>query len=212
MATLETDLEAGGYLLRVRQAGALDGRPIVHFHGTPGCRLELVWAEATAEAEGVRLITFDRPGYGRSPSAGFGLLSMARAALEVAEALGVERLWTMGQSGGGPFALATAFVAGDHVVAAGSASGAAPFMLVPGAEADMWEADKEGLRLLPTDPDGAVEAVASGVALPNRPPYHAPGNRAPRYLRPSRQHVERTNRAAPLTTVGSVRTQAPHLV
>jgi pimeloyl-ACP methyl ester carboxylesterase len=161
----ETDIEAGGYLLRVRVAGALDGRPTVHFHGTPGCRLELVWAEATAEAEGVRLITFDRPGYGRSPSAQFGLLSVAHAVLQVAEALGVERFWTMGQSGGGPFALATAFVAGDQVVAAGSASGAAPLMLLPDADADMWEADKEGVRLLPTDPDAAVEAVAGGLDL-----------------------------------------------
>jgi pimeloyl-ACP methyl ester carboxylesterase len=79
--------------------------------------------EATAAAEGVHLITFDQPGYGRSPSVRFGLLSIARAALEVADALGVERFWTMGQSGGGPFALATAFVAGDRVAAAGSASG-----------------------------------------------------------------------------------------
>jgi pimeloyl-ACP methyl ester carboxylesterase len=127
--------------------------------------LELVWGEATAAAEGVRLISFDRPGYGRSPAARFGLVSIARAALEVADALGIERFWTMGQSGGGPFALATAFVAGDRVAAAGSASGAAPCMLVPGGEEDMWEADKEGVRLLSTDPDAAAETVAGGLDL-----------------------------------------------
>ena len=38
-------------------------------------------------------------------------------------------------------------------------------MLLPDAEADMWEADKEGVRLLPTDPDAAVEAVAGGLDL-----------------------------------------------
>ena len=165
MGAFERDIEAGGFLLRVREAGTADGSPVLHFHGTPSCRLELAWGEPAAEAAGVRLITFDRPGYGRSPSARFGLLSMARAAIEVAEALGVERFWTMGQSGGGPFALATAFVAGDRVLAAGSASGAGPFALVPGGEADMWEADKEGVRLLPTDPDAAAEAVAGGLDL-----------------------------------------------
>jgi len=161
----ERDVEAGGFRLRVRDAGAPEGRTVIHFHGTPSSRLELAWGEAVAEAEGVRLITFDRPGYGRSPSARFGLLSIARAAVEVADRLGVARFSTMGQSGGGPFALATAFVAGDRVGAAGSASGAAPFMLVPGAKADMWEADKEGVRLLPTDPDAAAEAVAGGLDL-----------------------------------------------
>jgi pimeloyl-ACP methyl ester carboxylesterase len=161
----ERDVEAGGFRLRVRDAGAPDGRPVIHFHGTPSCRLELAWGDAAAATEGVRLITFDRPGYGRSPSARFGLLSIGRAAVEVADRLGVERFWTMGQSGGGPFALATAFVAGDRVAAAGSASGAAPFMLVPGVEADMWEADKEGVRLLPTDPDAAAEAVSAGLDL-----------------------------------------------
>lgn len=165
MGATEKSVDAGGYSLWVREAGPRDGRPVFHFHGTPGCRLELAWGEETAESEGVRLITFDRPGYGRSPAARFGLLSLARAAVEVADALGVERFWTMGQSGGGPFALATAFVAGDRVAGAGSASGAAPFVLVPGAEADMWDADKEGLRLLPTDPDAAAEAVASGLDL-----------------------------------------------
>jgi pimeloyl-ACP methyl ester carboxylesterase len=90
---------------------------------------------------------------------------MARGAVEVADALGVEQFWTMGQSGGGPFALATAFVAGDRVMAVASASGAAPFMLVPGGEANMWDADKEGVRLLATDPEAAAEAVAGGLEL-----------------------------------------------
>jgi pimeloyl-ACP methyl ester carboxylesterase len=161
----ERDIDAGGFRLRVRDAGTEDGATVIHFHGTPSSRLELAWGESAAEAEGVRLISFDRPGYGRSPAARFGLLSIARAAVEVADGLGIERFWTMGQSGGGPFALATAYLAPDRVVAAGSASGAAPFMLVPGAEEDMWEADVEGLRLLPTDPDAAAEAVAGGLDL-----------------------------------------------
>lgn len=162
MEAVERDVEIGGFRLRVREAGARDGLPVLHFHGTPSSRLELAWADAIAETEGVRLITFDRPGYGLSPAVRFGLLSIAHAAVGVADALGVGRFWTMGQSGGGPFALGTAFVAGDRVTATGSASGAAPFLLVPGAEAEMWEADKEGVRLLPFDPEAAAQAVADG--------------------------------------------------
>ncbi len=41
------------------------GRPVVLFHGQPGSRLLCPDADAT-ESAGVRLITVDRPGYGRS--------------------------------------------------------------------------------------------------------------------------------------------------
>ena len=165
MGTVERDVDAAGFRLRLRDAGAPDGRPVLHFHGTPSSRLELAWADEIAADEGIRLITFDRPGYGGSPPARFGLLDIAQAAVEVADTLGIQRFWTLGQSGGGPFALATAYVAADRVGAAGSASGAAPFVLVPGSEEDMWEADREGLALLPTDPAAAVKSISDGLDL-----------------------------------------------
>lgn len=45
--------------------GRTDGRPIVLFHGMPGSRL-FCPDEKETERAGVRLITIDRPGYGRS--------------------------------------------------------------------------------------------------------------------------------------------------
>lgn len=45
--------------------GALDGEPVVVLHGAPGSRLFCPDEQAT-EAARVRLLTIDRPGYGRS--------------------------------------------------------------------------------------------------------------------------------------------------
>jgi pimeloyl-ACP methyl ester carboxylesterase len=75
---------------------------VIYFHGTPGSRLDLGFGEHMAGEQGVRLVTFDRPGYGRSTAAPFGLASIAADAHAVADGLGVARFATLGMSGGGP--------------------------------------------------------------------------------------------------------------
>ncbi|HEY6429621.1 MAG TPA: alpha/beta hydrolase, partial [Acidimicrobiales bacterium] len=162
MSARERELETAGLTLRVREAGEPAGRPVLHFHGTPGCRLELAWADERLAAEGVRLVTFDRPGYGGSTPAPFGLTSLARLALTVADELGLDRFATSGLSGGGPFALAVAAVAPDRVTAVGVLSGGGPFQHVPGALQELSDIDKEAAALLPHDPDAAAEKFASG--------------------------------------------------
>jgi pimeloyl-ACP methyl ester carboxylesterase len=113
--------------VRIRTAGDPAGFPVVYFHGTPGSRLDLAFGDELAAAAGVRLVSFDRPGYGRSPASPFGLSAIARDALNIADQLGVERFATLGFSGGGPFAIATAAVGGQRVARVGIASGAGPF-------------------------------------------------------------------------------------
>ena len=54
-----------GRTLAFEDLGAVDGEPVVLFHGAPGSRLFSPDPAATQSA-GARLITFDRPGYGRS--------------------------------------------------------------------------------------------------------------------------------------------------
>lgn len=152
----------GDGVVRVREAGDLDGWPVVHFHGTPGSRLELAWADDTAAAEGVRIVTFDRPGYGGSSARPFGLASVAAMALSLADVLGLERFATMGQSGGGPFALATAAAGGSRVTAVGVASGAGPFQHVPDALGGLSDIDQRAVALLVDDPVAAAETFASG--------------------------------------------------
>lgn len=158
----EQDMEVGGVILRVREAGDPDGSPVLHFHGTPSSRLELAWGEDLAAAEGVRLVTFDRPGYGGSVSAPFGLTTLARLALQVADRVGLHRFSTSGLSGGGPFALAVAALAPERIRSVGVMSGAGPFQDVPGALDGLSDIDKEAVSLLPADPVGAAEKFASG--------------------------------------------------
>jgi pimeloyl-ACP methyl ester carboxylesterase len=162
MGAREQDVDVEGLVLRVREAGDPDGVPVLHFHGTPGCRLELAWADELLAAERVRLVTIDRPGYGGSPPSRFGLTSVAQLALAVADELDWERFVTTGLSGGGPFALAVAAVDPGRVIAVGVMSGAGPFQHVPGALDDLSDIDKEAVSLLPADPVGAADTFASG--------------------------------------------------
>jgi pimeloyl-ACP methyl ester carboxylesterase len=68
MTTREQDVRlADGRVLRVLDTGAADGQPVVVFHGTPASRrLHEVWVTAAQDA-GLRLLSYDRPGYGGSP-------------------------------------------------------------------------------------------------------------------------------------------------
>jgi pimeloyl-ACP methyl ester carboxylesterase len=165
MASEERDVQADGVALRVREAGVADGEPVIHFHGTPGSRLEMAWADEVVSAAGVRMFAFDRPGYGASARAPFSLGSVARMTLQVADQLGLERFRTTGWSGGGPFALATAAIAPERVQAVGVIAGAGPFQLVPGALERMSEGDKAAERLLPGNPEGAAAGFADGFDM-----------------------------------------------
>jgi len=136
---------------------------VMYFHGTPGSRLDLAFGDQLAADHGVRLVSFDRPGYGGSTTAPFGLASIAADAHAIADALDVERFATLGMSGGGPGALATASVVpGDRVTRVGVASGAGPFQHVPGALGELDDNDSAAASLLPGDPAGAAAGFAAG--------------------------------------------------
>jgi pimeloyl-ACP methyl ester carboxylesterase len=162
----ETEVSrGGGRVLRVRDAGDPGGPVVMYFHGTPGSRLDLCFGEQLAAERGVRLVSFDRPGYGGSTAAPFGLASIAADAHAIADELGTARFATLGQSGGGPGALAAATVPGGRVTRVGIASGAAPFQ-VPGGLADLDDNERAAVSLLPGDPAGA--ALAFGTAYEPR--------------------------------------------
>ncbi|MEP7036161.1 MAG: alpha/beta hydrolase [Dermatophilaceae bacterium] len=135
----------------------------MYFHGTPGSRLDLGFGEQIAVEQGVRLVSFDRPGYGGSTPSPFGLESIARDAEAVADHLGVDTFATLGQSGGGPFSLAAATVLVDRVAKAGVASGAGPFQLVPGGLDSLEADDRAAVGLLPGDPAAAASGFAAGL-------------------------------------------------
>ena len=148
-----------------RDAGDPDGAPVLYFHGTPGSRLDALSADDDAAADGIRLISFDRPGYGRSDPAPYGLHQVALDAAHVADRLGVDTFGTLGWSGGGPFALATAAVLGGRVTQVGTVCGPGPFQEVSGALDGLDDASRRALALLPEDPQGAVEQFCTGSDL-----------------------------------------------
>jgi pimeloyl-ACP methyl ester carboxylesterase len=112
---------------------------------------------ADAAGRGLRLIGYDRPGYGGStPHPGYSVADCAGDARAICAALGIDRLATWGISGGGPYALACAALLPDLVAAAASLAGQAPY----GAEGFDWFAgmepdDIDDTRLMLTDPEAA---------------------------------------------------------
>jgi pimeloyl-ACP methyl ester carboxylesterase/glycosidase len=97
-----------GRTLAVAEWGDPDGTPVILLHGRPGSRL-FTPDPATTEALGVRLLTFDRPGYGESDAVpGRTIADGADDVAAVAAQLGLERITVAGWSSGGPFALAAA--------------------------------------------------------------------------------------------------------
>ena len=88
-----------------------------------------------AAANGIRLIGFDRAGYGDSSRhAGRNVGAVAADVESIADALGLERFATWGISGGGPHALACAALCDGRLTAAASLAGVAPW----GAEGLDW--------------------------------------------------------------------------
>jgi pimeloyl-ACP methyl ester carboxylesterase len=117
-----------GRVLRVLEAGALDGPVVVVHHGTPGGRLlHRPWVEDAAE-RGLRLVGFDRPGYGgSSPRLDRTVADMAQDVATIADDVGAARFATWGASGGGPHALACAALLPDRCLAAATLGGVAPY-------------------------------------------------------------------------------------
>lgn len=111
----------------VFQAGAPDGVPILVQAGTPGSRLLFDGWVDFAVQRGVRLIGYDRPGYGGStPVTGRTVSAAAEDVAAIINHLGIERIGVWGLSGGGPHALACAAQLPDIVVAVASFGSPAP--------------------------------------------------------------------------------------
>jgi pimeloyl-ACP methyl ester carboxylesterase len=105
-----------------------DRVPVVWHHGTPNIGMPPEPLFADSDRLGIRWISYDRPGYGRStPHPGRDIASAASDVAAVADARAIDRFATMGHSGGGPHALACAALLPDRVEGVVSMSGPAPF-------------------------------------------------------------------------------------
>ncbi len=117
-----------GRRLAVSERGVPDGRPVLAHGGTPNSRLQYEPSVQLAERQGIRLISYDRPGYGESDrDPGRSVASCAADVRSIAEALGIERLAVWGISGGGPHAIACAALLSDLVPAVAVLASPAPW-------------------------------------------------------------------------------------
>lgn len=98
-----------GRKLAVEESGHSDGVPILLMHGTPGSRTGPKPRSIVLYRMGIRLITYDRPGYGGSDRhKGRTVFDAAEDVKAIADHLGLDRFAVVGRSGGGPHALACA--------------------------------------------------------------------------------------------------------
>ena len=117
-----------GRQLEVRIVGPERGRILLFHHGSPGAGLPSpTWIAAAAERD-LRYVCIVRPGYGESTrNAGRTVADVASDVTTVVDALDAARVLTLGISGGGPHALATAALLPDRVAAAATIGSVAPY-------------------------------------------------------------------------------------
>jgi pimeloyl-ACP methyl ester carboxylesterase len=155
MTTQRTVRAPDGRTLAIEEAGDPGGRPVLVHNGTPNSRHLFAPAAADAAARGLRLIGYDRPGYGGStPQPGRTVADCAADVRAICAELGIDRLAMWGVSGGGPHLLACAALLPDLVTAAASLASLAP------ADAErldwyegMGQDNADDFRLLKSDPE-----------------------------------------------------------
>ena len=117
-----------GRTLAVEDSGDPAGRPVLVHMGTPNSRHLYGQNARDAAEQGLRLIGYDRPGYGgSSPQPGRTVADCAGDVRAICAELGIDRLVTWGISGGGPHVLACAALLPDLVAAVASLASPAPY-------------------------------------------------------------------------------------
>ena len=89
-------------------ASATDGPIVLFFHGCPDTRRAAMTGADAAREVGVRLLAFNRPGYGSSTPTAFTQTSVARDAAELLDLWGIEQVPVLGMSVGATYAAAFA--------------------------------------------------------------------------------------------------------
>jgi pimeloyl-ACP methyl ester carboxylesterase len=116
-----------GRTLRVVEDGDPRGRPVLVLHTCLGSKLLYGQHVADATRRGIRLVSFDRAGYGGStPRPGRAVADEVSDVRAVADSLGIDRFAVWGHSKGGSFALACAAALPDRLVAVASLAAVAP--------------------------------------------------------------------------------------
>ena len=171
-----------GRTLAVEDCGDPAGRPVLVHMGTPNSRHLYGPNVRDAAERGLRLIGYDRPGYGESsPQPGRTVADCADDVRTICAELGIDRLVTWGISGGGPHVLACAALLPDLVTAAASLASPAPYgaegldffagmgqvnvddtrLFLADEAAARAKMDKDRDEILATSPDEAARGIES---------------------------------------------------
>ena len=117
-----------GRSLEVDISGPDGATPLVVHHGTPGERSQYPPFADAAAAQGLRYVSYSRPGYGGSSrQPGRAVADCAADTAAILAHLDADRCYTIGASGGGPHALACAALLADRVLACATVAGVGPF-------------------------------------------------------------------------------------
>lgn len=118
----------GGRRLAYAEYGDSSGVPVLHFNGSGGSRLDQPGDETMLQSLGIRFISTDRPGHGRSdPVTDRCLLDWPGDIGILSDELGLGRFYVEGWSAGGAYALACAHELPSRVIACATLSGVAPY-------------------------------------------------------------------------------------
>ncbi len=116
-----------GRTLGFAEYGDPNGKPVFHFNGSGGSRLEHPVDNSILTKVGIRYISTDRPGHGIStPQPARKLLDWPDDVSNLADYLGIEKFFVLGWSAGGPHALACAYKLPDRVISGALVSSLAP--------------------------------------------------------------------------------------
>jgi pimeloyl-ACP methyl ester carboxylesterase len=116
-----------GRLLEVVLAGPPEGEALFSHHGTPGAAVMFDPLVEIGAERNLRHITYSRPGYGGSTRVkGRSVASCVADVVTVADALGYERFYSVGGSGGAPHSIACAALLPDRVISAAAIACPAP--------------------------------------------------------------------------------------
>ena len=105
-----------GRALRYWNSGT-PGPVVLVFHGCPDTRRIAMTGGKAAYDAGVRLLAFNRPGYGSSTPTASTHTSVARDAVELLDLWGIEQVAAVGMSVGGSYAAALAATHPERVTA-----------------------------------------------------------------------------------------------
>jgi pimeloyl-ACP methyl ester carboxylesterase len=155
-----------GRRLAVQMSGDPAGHPVLVMHGTPGSRLGPFPKGRVLYELGVRLISFDRPGYGGSDRlVARRVADVVPDVTAIADALNLDRFAVLGRAGGGPHGLACAALLPERVTRAGVLVSLAPWA-AEGLDwfAGMSDSNVREFTVAATEPDVLTARLVQAAA------------------------------------------------